>query len=148
MRAHDIWQRRACQLVGVDPKAVRRERPPDRAIEGAIGSSPRARPDIREEMKEIAGKRRRFGYRRIGILLECQGMFMNHKKLYRLYREEGLSVKRRRGRKRARGSRTPMPRAAHPNARGRSTFWRTASVPRASSAFWRCSTIAAERTCA
>ncbi len=52
-------------------------------------------------MKEIAGKRRRFGYRRIGILLERKGMIMNHKKLYRLYREEGLSVKRRRGRKRA-----------------------------------------------
>ncbi len=68
-------------------------------------------------MKEIAGQRRRFGCRRIGILLERKGMIMNHKKLYRLYREEGLSVKRRRGRKRARGSRTPMPEAAHPNAR-------------------------------
>ena len=104
MRDHDISQRRACQLVGVDPKTVRRTRPPDC-------------PEIREEMKEIAGKRRRFGYRRIGILLERKGMIMNHKKLYRLYREEGLSVKRRRGRKRARGSRTPMPEAAHPNAR-------------------------------
>ncbi|WP_244270937.1 IS3 family transposase [Thioclava nitratireducens] len=104
MRDHDISQRRACQLVGVDPKTVRRTRPPDC-------------PEIREEMKEIAGKRRRFGYRRIGILLERKGMTMNHKKLYRLYREEGLSVKRRRGRKRARGSRTPMPAAAHPNAR-------------------------------
>ena len=79
MRDHDISQRRACQLVGIDPKTVRRERPPDC-------------PDIREEMKEIAGKRRRFGYRRIGILLERKGMLMNHKKLYRLYREEGLSV--------------------------------------------------------
>lgn len=68
-------------------------------------------------MKEIAGKRRRFGYRRIGILLERKGMTMNHKKLYRLYREEGLSVRRRRGRKRARGSRTPLSAAAHPNAR-------------------------------
>lgn len=104
MRDHDISQRRACQLVGVDPKTVRRTRPPDC-------------PEIREEMKEIAGKRRRFGYRRIGILLERKGMIMNHKKLYRLYREEGLSVKRRRGRKRARGSRTPMPGAAHPDAR-------------------------------
>ena len=68
-------------------------------------------------MKEIAGKRRRFGYRRIGILLERQGMIMNHKKLYRIYREEGLSVKRRRGRKRARGTRAPMPAAALANAR-------------------------------
>lgn len=104
MRDHDISQRRACRLVGVDPKTVRRTRPPDC-------------PEIREEMKDIAGKRRRFGYRRIGVLLERKGMIMNHKKLYRLYREEGLSVKRRRGRKRARGTRTPMPQAARPNAR-------------------------------
>ncbi|ASP20360.1 HTH-like domain protein [Antarctobacter heliothermus] len=89
---------------GVDPKTVRRERPPDCA-------------DIRKEMQEVAGKRRRFGYRRIGVLLERKGMIMNHKKLYRIYREEGLSVRRRRGRKRARGTRTPMPVAAHPNAR-------------------------------
>ena len=104
MRDHDISQRRACRLVGVDPKTVRRERPSDC-------------PEIRKAMKEIAEKRRRFGYRRIGILLERKGMTMNHKKLYRIYREEGLSVKRRRGRKRARGSRTPMPTAARPNAR-------------------------------
>ena len=68
-------------------------------------------------MQEVAGKRRRFGYRRIGVLLERKGMVMNHKKLYRLYREEGLSVKRRRGRKRAQGTRTPMPQAVRPNAR-------------------------------
>lgn len=104
MRDHDISQRRACKLVGVDPKTVRRERPPDCA-------------EIRKEMQEIAGKRRRFGYRRIGVLLERKGMSMNHKKLYRIYREEGLSVKRRRGRKRARGTRTPMPVAGRPNAR-------------------------------
>jgi len=104
MRDHDISQGRACRLVGVDPKTVRRERPPDCA-------------EIRKEMQEIAGKRRRFGYRRIGVLLERKGMTMNHKKLYRIYREEGLSVKRRRGRKRARGTRTPMPSAAGINAR-------------------------------
>jgi hypothetical protein len=47
--------------------------------------------------------------RRIGVLLERKGMIMNHKKLYRLYTDEKLGVKRRRGRKRARRSRTPMP---------------------------------------
>lgn len=68
-------------------------------------------------MKAIASKRRRFGYRRIGVLLERKGIVMNHKKLYRLYTEEKLGVKRRRGRKRARGSRTPMPVALRPGER-------------------------------
>ncbi len=95
MRDHPISQRRVCVLIGVDPKTVRRERPPDN-------------PEIRLEMNKIAEKRRRFGYRRIGVLLERVGMIMNEKKLYRIYREEGLSVRRRRGRKRARGSRTPI----------------------------------------
>jgi putative transposase len=104
MRDHDISQRRACRLVGVDPKTVRRDHPPDN-------------PEVREEMQAIASKRRRFGYRRIGVLLERKGMIMNHKKLYRLYTEEKLGVRRRRGRKRARGSRTPMPVALHPGVR-------------------------------
>lgn len=104
MRDHDISQRRVCRLVGVDPKTVRRDRPPDN-------------PEVREEMQAIASKRRRFGYRRIGVLLERKGMVMNHKKLYRLYTEEKLGVRRRRGRKRARGSRTPMPVALHPGER-------------------------------
>ena len=73
-------------------------------------------------MKDVAGKRRRFGYRQIGIMLERQGMIMSHKKLYRLYREEGLSVRRRRGRKRARGSRTPMHVPMAPGARRSTDF--------------------------
>ena len=104
MRDYQVSQRRACVLIGVDPKTVRRERPPDHAV-------------IREAMREIAGLRRRFGYRRVGVMLERKGHIMNHKKLYRLYREEGLSVRRRRGRKRARGSRTPMPVPLRPNDR-------------------------------
>jgi len=104
MRGHKISQRRVCDLVGVDPKTVRRERPPDHA-------------DIRKKMHEIAGTRRRFGYRRVGILLEREGFTMNEKKLYRLYKEEGLSVRRRRGRKRARGTRAPMPIPNRPNVR-------------------------------
>ncbi len=50
-------------------------------------------------------------------MLERKGMVMNHKKLYRLYTDEKLGVKRRRGRKRARGSRTPMPEALKPGQR-------------------------------
>jgi hypothetical protein len=50
----------------------------------------------------VVAKRRRFGYRRIGVMLVRKGMIMNHKKLYRLYTEEKLGVRRRRGLKRAR----------------------------------------------
>ena len=104
MRDYQVSQRRACVLLGVDPKTVRRERLPDH-------------DDIRAAMREIAAQRRRFGYRRVGVMLERRGMIMTQKKLYRLYSEEGLSVRRRRGRKRARGSRTPMPVPLRPNDR-------------------------------
>lgn len=104
MSRFDVSQHRACRLVGVDPKTVRRERVPDH-------------PEIRVRMCEIAGERRRFGYRRIGLLLEREGTRMNHKKLRRLYREEGLAVKCRRGRKRATGTREPLPVPAGPCVR-------------------------------
>ena len=107
LRDHKISQRRVCDLVGAGPKTVRRERPPDHA-------------DIRKKIHEIAGTRRRFGYRRVGIRLEREGFTMIEKKLYRLYREEGLSVRRRRGRKRARGTRAPMPN--RPNVRSSLDF--------------------------
>lgn len=95
MRDHDISQRRACRLVGVDPKTVRRERPSTarQCIENAREGD---NPEIRKEMKAVAAKRRRFGYRRIGVMLERKSMIMNHKKLYRLYTEEKLGIRRRR----------------------------------------------------
>jgi transposase InsO family protein len=104
MARHDISQRRACRLVSVDPKTVRREPEPDS-------------PAIRVRMREVASERRRFGYRRIGLMLRREGITMNHKKLRRLYREEGLAVKRRRGRKRATGTREPMQLPTGPSKR-------------------------------
>ncbi len=56
----------------------------------------------------MASERRRFGYRRIHIMLQRQGIEMNQKKLRRLYREEKLQVRKRGGRKRALGTRRPM----------------------------------------
>ena len=61
--------------------------------------------------------RRRFGYRRLHILLAREGIIMNHKKLRRLYREERLQVRRRGGRKRALGTRAPMALPQGPNQR-------------------------------
>lgn len=94
-------------------------------------------------MRDIAS-RRRFGYRRVGVMLERKGHVMNHKKHYRLYREEGLSVRRRRGRKRARRSRTLMPIPLRPNDRWSMNFVAepqaseaTRSALPAGCAFWR-----------
>jgi transposase InsO family protein len=63
---------------------------------------------LREQLKTLANERRRFGYRRLHILLRRAGVVVNHKKLFRLYREERLTVRRRGGRKRAIGTRAPM----------------------------------------
>ena len=98
-------QRRACGLVGIAPKTYRYQ--PQRGHDG----------DIRKRMREIAGERRRFGYRRIGLMLEREGIHLNHKKLYRIYKEERLTVRKRGGRKRAVGTRRPMLIPAEPNQR-------------------------------
>jgi len=60
-------------------------------------------------MRRIAAERRRFGYKRLAVMLRREGHVHNLKKIYRIYREEGLMVKRRKGRKRAIGTRLPLP---------------------------------------
>ena len=102
---HGLSERRACKLVGVSRRVIR-YRP--------------TRPDdapLRQRLRELAGERRRFGYRRLGYLLAREGMVPNHKKLLRIYREEGLRVRRRGGRKRALGTRAPMILPQGPNQR-------------------------------
>ena len=89
-------QRRACGLVGIDPRVHRyRSRRPDDAI-------------VRKRLRELASERRRFGYRRLHILLRREGFHINWKRVYRLYKEERLTVRKRGGRKRALGTRAPM----------------------------------------
>ncbi len=68
-------------------------------------------------MKAIAKERRRFGYRRLHVMVERQGWHVNHKKFRRIYREEKLQVRRRGGRKRALGTRRPMVVPDGPNQR-------------------------------
>ena len=74
-------------------------------------------PVLRERLKELAGMRRRFGYRRLHVFLRREGHEVNHKRLFRIYREERLHVRRRGGRKRAIGTRAPMALSLMPNQR-------------------------------
>lgn len=89
-------QTRACGLVGMHTRTFRRK--------------PRAKDDgvLRTRLKALAALRRRFGYRRLHILLRREGFEVNHKRLFRIYREERLTVKKRGGRKRAIGTRAPL----------------------------------------
>lgn len=97
--------RRACSLIGVHRSSVRyRRRRPDGR-------------DLREVMCGAAEAHRRFGYRRMHAILRRDGHVLNRKRTRRLYCEDGLSVRRRRSRKRAIGTRAPLVTEALANAR-------------------------------
>jgi putative transposase len=103
--AFDMSERRACRIIGCVRMTVRyRSRRPDDA-------------DLRQRLRALAHERRRFGYRRLHVLLRREGFTVNHKRLFRLYREERLTVRRRSGRKRALGTRAPMLIPQSPNDR-------------------------------
>jgi putative transposase len=102
---HGVSQRRACRTIGVERTSIRyRSRRPDDSA-------------VRKRLRELAAVRRRFGWRRLHVLLSREGVHVNHKKLRRLYIEERLQVRRRGGRKRALGTRAPMVLPQGPNQR-------------------------------
>jgi hypothetical protein len=103
--AFGMSERRACKAIGCCRMTMRYQT--TRADEAGL----------RQRMRAIAQERRRFGYRRLHVLLKREGYLVNHKKLFRLYREERLAVRRRGGRKRAIGTRAPMTVAMAPNDR-------------------------------
>ena len=96
MGQHQMTERRACKAIGFCRMTIRYET--KRADDH----------DLRERMRMLAHERRRFGYRRLHVLLKREGHIVNHKKLFRLYSEEKLTVRKRGGRKRAIGTRAPM----------------------------------------
>jgi putative transposase len=82
-----ISERRACRLVGLSRTVLHYE--------------PKQQPgnvQLKSRLVELAGERRRFGYRRLHALIRREGMHANHKRVYRLYGEAGLAVKQRRKR--------------------------------------------------
>jgi putative transposase len=101
----EMSERRACTVIAADRKMVRyrSRRPADTALRGRL--------------RELANQRRRFGYRRLFILLRREGEPSGINRIYRLYREEGLMVRKRRGRRKALGTRAPILVEARPNAR-------------------------------
>ena len=102
---HEVSQRRACKVLQIDRSSVRyRSRRPDDN-------------EARMRIRALALERRRFGYRRLHLLLTKQGLAMNQKRFRRIYREEGLVVRKRAGRKRAVGTRAPLSVPSKPNER-------------------------------
>jgi len=91
-----VSQRRACRVLNVE-----RRRIDYRSLKNDDA--------LRTALRRLAAERRRFGYKRLAVMLSREGHVHNLKKIYRIYREEGLMVKRRKGRKRALGTRLPLP---------------------------------------
>ncbi len=100
-----ISARRACRLVGVS-----------RSVNAYQAKTPDCNTLLKDRLIELAHERRRFGYRRLHILLRREGVSVNHKRVYRLYHEAGLMVKRRRRRHGVAVEREPLACAGKPNA--------------------------------
>ena len=105
MEVHQVSQRRACDVLQVDRSSVRYlSRRGDDA-------------ELRDAIKRVSRERRRFGCRRVHVMIAREGFVVNHKKVRRIYTEEKLQVRRRGGRKRALGTRKPMVLPDGPNQR-------------------------------
>jgi putative transposase len=94
---------RACGLVGISRSLYRYQSRRPAALE------------LRSRIAELAAMKRRYGYRRIQVLLRREGWSVNHKKTYRLYREQGLAVRRRKRKRIGLAERLPLPVPQGPN---------------------------------
>ncbi|MBB3965887.1 transposase InsO family protein [Rhizobium metallidurans] len=100
-----LSERRACQIISADRKTIRYQS--HRPVE----------TELRARLRELANERRRFGYRRLFVLLRREGEPSGVNRIYRLYREEGFTVRKRKARRRAVGMRAPILVEAKANAR-------------------------------
>lgn len=99
-----ISQRRACRLVGLSRSVLNYEPEADVANQALAG-----------RIIELAAERRRFGYRRIHVLLRREGHQANHKRVFRLYQGAGLAVRRRKRRRGVAVERQPLVLPSGPN---------------------------------
>ncbi len=100
-----LSERRACRLIGVRRSSYRYRVKRREPIE------------LREKLRALAEQRKRFGYRRLYVLLRRQGLRINHKRVYQVYRQEGLSLRLRRRKRRSSAVRAPLPTPQRPNQR-------------------------------
>ena len=103
MEVHQVSQRRACNVLQVDRSSVR--------YLSRRGND----AELRSAIKRVSRERRRFGCRRVHVMIAREGFAMNHKKMRRIYTEEKLQARRRGGRKRALGTRKPIVLPEGPN---------------------------------
>jgi transposase InsO family protein len=87
LQGKGLSERQACRLVGISTSVLRYQ-------PGEDGNQP-----LRERLKELAGQHRRHGYRMLHNRLRNDGWAINVKRTYRLYCEEGLTVRKRRRKK-------------------------------------------------
>ena len=97
LEEHQLSERRACSLVGLSRDSYRNPPQPDQLTR-----------DLGERIVDIAHVRRRFGYRRIHDLLRSEFPGVNHKRVYRLYKNANLAVRRRKKVKRPPNERVPL----------------------------------------
>ena len=100
-----LSQERACGLIGLHRSTYR--------YQGRAALD----EDVRERLRALASERPRFGYRRLHVLLRREGFTMNHKKTYRLYREEHLAIRRKKRKRVSQVPRQPKPVPSAPNER-------------------------------
>ena len=100
----DLSERRACRLVGLSRDSYRHEPEVSAQTQALCG-----------RIVEIAHQRRRFGYRRVHDLLRPEFPGVNHKRVYRLYRNANLAVRKRKKAKRPMHERVPLQLATRVN---------------------------------
>ena len=103
MQMHRLRVTRACGLIGISRSlfCYQRKRSGDTAVTARL--------------VELAGEKRRYGYRRLHVLLRREGMPINRKRTYRLYRDAGLAVRRRKRKRIGPVERRPLPKPTAPN---------------------------------
>ena len=99
LRAQGTSLRRACRVIGLSTATWRYQRQPDPINEQLL-----------ERLTAHVSVRPRFGYRRLHTLIDREGLHVNHKRVYGIYREAKLQVRRRRRKLLTRGERVPLPR--------------------------------------